>query len=1005
MATVAWCWRRSCRSTGRAANEWQVFWPLAPPQLVDPLKASASSASLQGVGVKADKAPASVSIEALKAVELEKIRANGPPDAADSQPWGLALSGGGIRSATFSLGVLQALSENGLLRLFHYQSTVSGGGYIGAFLQSLIHRRGLDEAMEVLRARLDDRVPPDDPDPEATRLLMQGRRRPIQHLREYSNYLSPRKSLVSGDTMAMVGTVVRNALLIQIQLVALFLAASLMPLLLYWALDAYAFGGSTSKLLVLSATCCALGFVLLGYVTSDAKRVGTPGRKAGELAAAAKFSTPMLAAAALFMAMGTVLMVVGNSTGMPWLTRTCAYLTQSESPSSCFLGFSGQLGSAAAALYLVIWVAWWALTIAHWDSSANGGKSTKTFAFRFLLATLIAAAFAGLAAAGAAIASEALLKQVGAESAHALAMLALIWGPSVIMVLFAVTCTIHQGLAGPTFDDLQREIWARVGGKTAAATVLFISVPLTLTIIGPWAMMRVAHGHDLWAAWAGGLTWVATTGVGLFAAFGKSESEKGKPTSGRWLGVIAKIAPWVFILGLLLGVSLAGQLLAAQVRAWTDRPAADLGLLPYLSWLHENMANGNGALSISITAIIAVVIWSVLGRFVNINDFGLNSFYRNRLVRCYLGATNDARSAEATTNFDPRDDLPLATVIEPPPGSPPGPRPLYPLIGATLNLVATKMLDWQDRKAASFVLSPRFCGHIPPTSRADKRSIGDVEADPVAAHIERKAPAPLAASVSYGSAVAISGAAVSPTMGYHSSTAVTFLLALFNVRLGWWLANPSHSDRPGGDKTPFSARWLLLEMFGLTDGLAKFVHLSDGGHFENLALYELVRRRCRLIVCVDAGADPDRDFSDLANAVQKCRVDFGAQISIDVSPMRPTTGGLAKQGYAIGSIVYADSSPGTIVYIKPSLTGREPTDIENYAHLHGRFPHEPTSDQYFSEAQFECYRRLGEYLGTIAFIDLLKLYPVADLASGKLVPDAALRKRLVDALEAAGTPG
>jgi hypothetical protein len=393
----------------------------------------------------------------------------------------------------------------------------------------------------------------------------------------------------------------------------------------------------------------------------------------------------------------------------------------------------------------------------------------------------------------------------------------------------------------------------------------------------------------------------------------------------------------------------------------------------------------------------------VLGRFVNINDFGLNSFYRNRLVRCYLGATNSARNPEATTNFDPGDDVNLAGVIEPHSTSRAGsPRPLYPLIGATLNLVATKMLDWQDRKAASFVLTPRFCGHIPPTSRADKTSIGDVEADPVAAHLERKAPKSLAGSVSYGSAIAISGAAVSPTMGYHSSTAVTFLLALFNVRLGWWLPNPSHKRGPGGDETPFSARWLLSEMFGLTDGLAKFVHLSDGGHFENLALYELVRRRCRLIVCVDAGADPDRDFSDLANAVQKCRVDFGAQITIDVSPMRPAAGGLAKQGFAIGSVVYADNSPGTLVYIKPSLTGREPTDIENYAHLHGRFPHEPTSDQYFSEAQFECYRRLGEYLGTVAFINLLPLYPVEDLALGKLHPDAALRKVLVDALDEAG---
>src|SRR5690606_6163320 len=136
--------------------------------------------------------------------------------------------------------------------------------------------------------------------------------------------------------------------------------------------------------------------------------------------------------------------------------------------------------------------------------------------------------------------------------------------------------------------------------------------------------------------------------------------------------------------------------------------------------------------------------------------------------------------------------------------------------------------------------------------------------------------------------------------------------------------------------------------------------LSDGGHFENLGLYELVRRRCRFILCVDAAADGARAFADLGNAVHKCRVDFGADIDIDVSALAPRADGTAARSCAVGRITYADGSTGTVLYLKPTLTGQEPADVLHYARSHPCFPHEPTSDQYFDETQFESYRRLGE---------------------------------------------
>ena len=130
--------------------------------------------------------------------------------------------------------------------------------------------------------------------------------------------------------------------------------------------------------------------------------------------------------------------------------------------------------------------------------------------------------------------------------------------------------------------------------------------------------------------------------------------------------------------------------------------------------------------------------------------------------------------------------------------------------------------------------------------------------------------------------MAISGAAASPNMGYHSSPSITLLLALFNVRLGWWLGNPGKE----GDKTytqegPDRAIVPLVEeTFGLTTDTRPWVYLSDGGHFENLGLYEMVRRRCRLILAIDAGCDPDFAFEDLGNAVRKIYIDLGIRIRL-----------------------------------------------------------------------------------------------------------------------------
>jgi hypothetical protein len=236
-------------------------------------------------------------------------------------------------------------------------------------------------------------------------------------------------------------------------------------------------------------------------------------------------------------------------------------------------------------------------------------------------------------------------------------------------------------------------------------------------------------------------------------------------------------------------------------------------------------------------------------------------------------------------------------------------------------------------------------------------------------------------------------------MGYHTSAALSALMSVFNVRLGRWCGNPRHPKAWRKASPRFGGLALLKEVFGQLNSRASFLNISDGGHFENLGIYELVRRRCHVVVAVDAGCDPDAQFEDLANAVRKCWTDFGTRIEIDLAALRHQgTTKRSQSHFAVGCIRYQNApQPGVLIYIKATLTGDESSDVKEYAAAHSRFPNESTGDQFFDENQFESYRELGRHIGLRVFAPLFS--PLINTSALNMTPEEirdALPERLPD---------
>jgi Patatin-like phospholipase len=800
----------------------------------------------------------------------------------------LCLSGGGIRSASFAIGVMQGLACLGLLTDFDYLSTVSGGGYAGSWLSAwLLHDENRKERRECGRMSVADQlagacVAPTTPEPE-----------PLRYLREFSRYLDPKIGLFSIDVWTLVATVFRNLLANWLILLPLLAAAMLMPRLYYALLDLGAQNNpalyrdrlvGASTLLVVATGIS--GIVALRYVIVNLPSHGT------SKGTQAQFLVWCLAPS------------LTSATLMTLYWAWDHELTGTKVSTLALIG-------SVVAIHIGVWLIW----------GKNHGRKPLTW---------LGAALASAVVGGGLWLIEHHIFPNPLDNAPLYTAAAL----PLVLLTVAVAGTIYVAVAAAEIEDDDYEWWARGGAWLLVAGTAWLAGG-AVVFFGP-AVMHAVAGQLMRFNLTGPQAKFLVTAV--TALSGGAAARAVGPGAGKKLSktrcvVFAMAAPTFVVLALAIlswgNVALLGQLERTSIHDYPHPLGA--GLDEVLLLMSLELLVGLG-----------------MSYVVNVNKFSLHGMYRARLIRTFLGASRNAaeRKPNPFTGFDPDDNVTMSDLQA-------VPRPLH-VINTALNVVSTNRLAWQDRKAESFTISPLHCG---------------------SAQVGYRPSDEYGAKISLGSAMTISGAAVSPNQGSQSSPALAFLLTLFNARLGAWLGNPGAAGRftwrlrdPRLGPVP-----LLSEMFGRTTDTNPYVYLSDGGHFDNLGLYEMVLRRCHYIVVSDAGCDASYTFDDLGNAIRKIRIDLGIPIVFDRQPqMTKANQGSSNLHCAVATIDYRTvdggaAMQGFLVYIKAALSGKEPMDVANYARAHAAFPHEPTTDQWFGESQFESYRALGAHaVNTIA---------------------------------------
>ncbi len=871
---------------------------------------------------------------------------------ASSEPTvGIALSGGGIRSASFNLGILQVLERAGILPLADYLSTVSGGGYTGAhFLAQRFQGRKLSTGK-------------DDPS--------------LQHLRRFSNYLTPSMGLFSKDTWTLVMIWLRNTALLQAFLICVFTCVLLLPRFHGWALWTFGLAdadnspwlttGGVISVYVLEAimlfichglivswqsfeggtekakgeyakpTALVLGSILGSALLTPSLYVSI-GKAASEQSLAILFALTM-ATTAFPLALFSLGYARGFKRSQFWAALTgvailalnpALWVNLTSTPPESLWNFA--LPPAILRMVIFAFAPFWLCHIEEKEKRKDLGRSA-------LAAVVCGAVAFGVIHLAYATLSDSVLHMKAHPAAGPVSEFfwnyTLLAAPGV-MVAIAVCLTVMIGIVGRAMPDLVREAWSRLAAMLLLTSGMILAVG-AIGIYAPFGMLRGWYALSDYVAGAGGLAAAAFGALSLFSATGsgtsgkKEDMEKAGPME-KAKALLASFAPGLFVALLVFTVSLGAHLLLVQA---APEPADHWKLL-------GDSITGDGWAWKLFAACLGVAL--LLGWRVDVNEFSLNRFYRNRLVRCFLGAARAGRrSPNSLTGFDFDDDLQMCQIrefLEKREGL--AAETPIPIVNTALNAVGGEDAVLSERRAHSLFFTPfHVFSNRTQGMDASKVSTGRLEDD-----------------VSLGSLISISGAAANPNSGFHSSPPIAFLLTFFNVRLGWWLRNVN-ADATWFGKT-FSLAHSFSELFGTAKDNDAYVNISDGGHFENLGLYELIRRQCGLIVVGDGEQDGTFSFGALGMAVRRCRVDFEAEIDIRVDDIRPPQPlANSRHHFVTGTIRYRGGKTGVLLYFKSSFTGREAYDVEQYKLENPQFPHQPTSDQFFSESQFESYRQVG----------------------------------------------
>jgi hypothetical protein len=780
---------------------------------------------------------------------------------------GLALSGGGIRSAAFSLGVLQSLNEHGVLKHVDYLSSVSGGGYMGSSLTATMTKTEGGFVFGTTTGPRGAGVVGTQPAP--TDVKDSGS---VGHIRNYSNYLIPRgaRDLVTAVAIVVRGLVANAALV--------------------------------------------LPFVLLLAVITI---LGNPNRS--DLTGTDFFGFSLAWLPVRYFGITLLITLIGLVLFLAWA------IYRSLLPAAEQSEFRTWLPTLAATYLILIAFSFFCELqpfvisgmFALADASGDGDHSVLTSAVKWLatIATPVAAVVTFFRQQ-----LGTLLKSVDRSSGIATKIMALIgkaaiWVAGAALPLLIWIAYIYLCYWGIIND-------APLASREAARQPPAIQG--SVQIEGPGINLRGTldcrkiEGRDSCAAQPAAEPAVAR-GPG--------------DHTPKWLIGTAQ--------------ALSNGLQAAGVRL-PDRVAFRPVTLFY--------------------ALVGILLFA-LSYLLRPNANSLHQLYRDRLSKAFLfDPTELARprsgareeSQDQGRDFAPLDTMRISELVRPHPYAP------YHLINAALNVQGSDYANRRGRNADFFLFSPCYVG---------SEATGYRETLPVES----------ATSLDLATAMAISGAAFSSNMGANSIRPLTPTLAILNVRTGYWLKNPrfiesSTHERRSSIRAPERAtKWYLWsEITGRLYEDSDYVYITDGGHIENLGIYELLRRRCRVIVAVDAEADPAMRFPSFIALQRYARIDLGVRINMPWDEIRKST--RAWMGFdpsranatlparspgphtAIGTIEYDGGEKGWLLYIKSSLTGDENDYVRDYARRYDQFPHETTGDQFFSEEQFEVYRALGFHI-------------------------------------------